>query len=143
MDWTFFTQMSFAIWFLITHFIPLPPLNDIDQFPNQLSWKLFLFGNWITLLILIFGSWFHHIYFTIGLLIYLSLLLVGHVNTWWLPCLFGWPKVFAEDVSIDHKVTTRFLSPRGNRPVPDVCYCIFGALLVTAYTLTWYSAIGS
>lgn len=140
MIWTLLAQISFAIWFFVIHFIPLPPVNDIDQFPNKPSWNLFLLGNWMIQLILIFGG-LYHIYFTSGLLIYFSLLLIGHLNTWWLPYLFGWPKVFAEDMTIDHKITIRFLPPHNNRPVPDVGYCIFGLLLITAYILTWYTLL--
>jgi hypothetical protein len=140
MSWTFLMQISFAIWFFVIHFIPIPPLNDIDKFPNKTSWKFFLFGNWVVLLALIFGYWLtHHVYFGIGLLIYLSLLLTGHLNTWWLPYLFGWPKVFAQDSTIDHKATVRFLPSRDNRPVPDIGYCLFGILLAAAYILTFYT----
>lgn len=62
--------------------------------------------------------------------------MVGHINTWWLPYLFGWPKVFIENVEIDHKCTLRFLPARKNHPVPDVAYCILGLTGLIALILS-------
>ncbi len=136
---TIIYQLVFAIWFFIIHFIPIPPVNDIDKFPNKPTWKLFLFINWVLLMILILGSFFYGFYFKIFLILYLSLILFGHINTWWLPYLFGWPKVFVEDTEIDHKVTLRFLPPKKNRPVPDVGYIILGLTCLMALIMTFKS----
>ncbi len=129
-------QLIFAVWFFIIHFVSLPPLNDLDKYPNKSSWNLFLLLNWALLIGLIFGNYHSNFYCHVGLLSYLSLIMFGHVNTWWLPYFFGWPKVFIDTVEIDHKKTFRFLPQRANRPVPDLAYCILGLTGLLALILT-------
>jgi hypothetical protein len=92
--------------------------------------------HWIVLMLLIIGSALGYFYMTIALILFLAFFMFGHINTWWLPYLFGWPKVFVEQVQIDHKCTMRFLPARGNRPVPDVGYCILGMMGFIALFLT-------
>jgi len=120
------SQTIFAAWFFIIHFIPLPPLNDIDKFPNAPRWKRTLLINWFVLVLLIIGYALGNFYIKLILILMLCLFMFGHINTWWLPYLFGWPKVFIDSVEIDHKCTIRFLPSWGNRPVPDLAYCILG-----------------
>ena len=42
-------QTAFVIWFSISHFISLPPLNDLSKeaFPGEHKVNLFLLGLWI------------------------------------------------------------------------------------------------
>ncbi len=124
--YTFLSQIIFALWFFIIHFIPIPPLNDIDKFPNTPSWKRTLFINWCIIILLTIGYTFGNFYTKLLFILGLFLFMFGHINTWWLPYLFGWPKVFIEDITIDHKCTLRFLPARKNHPVPDLAYCILG-----------------
>lgn len=124
--YTLFSQIIFATWFFIIHFIPIPPLNDIDKFPNAPEWKKKLFITWLVIVALIIGYTFGNFYAKLPLILMLSLFMFGHINTWWLPYLFGRPKVFIDKVQIDHKATLRFLPARSNRPVPDLAYCILG-----------------
>lgn len=126
--YTLLSQLMFSGWFFIIHFVPIPPLNDIDKFPNAPDWKKRLFISWVILILLVIGYSFGTIYLRLPLILTLCLFIFGHINTWWLPYLFGWPKIFIDNVEIDHKATLRFLPPRGKRPVPDVAYCILGLL---------------
>lgn len=110
--YTLLSQSIFATWFFIIHFIPIPPLNDIDKFPNSPSWKRTLFIHWLVLVMLIIGYSLNFFYLKLLLIAVLSLFMVGHINTWWLPYLFGWPKVFIDSVQIAQMYSEIFACSR-------------------------------
>lgn len=139
--YTLLSQIIFASWFFIIHFIQIPPLNDIDKFPNAPSWKRTLLINWLIILFLIIAYTFGNFYIKLPLILYLSIFLFGHINTWWLSYLFGWPKIFIDKIQIDHKRTLRFLPGRGNRPVPDLAYCILGLTGLIAFILSIFNLV--
>lgn len=134
--YTLISQLTFAIWFFVIHSISILPLNDIDKFPNAQPWKRKLFISWLIIIFLIIGYTFGNVYAKLLLILILSLLMFGHITTWWLPYLFGWPKVFIDKVKIDHKTTFRFLPAYENRPVPGLAYCILGLTGLIALALS-------
>lgn len=131
--WRYVIQVMCSLWFFTIHFVPLAPLNDIELFPNASSWVRVLALNVIIQQLLLLGQVIDVPAAVFCAACYWGLLLIGHINTWWLPYLVGWPKTFVDEVVIDRRATLRFLPARGNRPVPDVAYCVLGVLALGAF----------
>lgn len=133
---TVLSQLAFLFWFVVTHWIPLPPLNDlsVEAFKGERKTNIVLH---IIQAISIFGY-----YYNIKIIKYMGFLfwhvcLIGHIMSWWLPYFFGWPEVFLENAEIDNQRTIKFLPDRGKNPVPDVVHCGIGILTVWILYTLW------
>jgi hypothetical protein len=134
MNWNYLTiaaQVSCTAWFFLTHWVPLPPLNDLKEeaFSNERATNLvlhffqaasiagFIFHiNWL--------MWLGALFWTISF--------AGHLISWWLPYFLGWPKAFLKNAEVDNAKTYHFLPPRKNHPIPDLNHCIIGLLVLFA-----------
>lgn len=130
------SQIAFTGWFALTHWVSMPPLNDLTEeaFPHERRTNIILhllqlgsiIGFWGQFLWLM---WFGVIFWTISL--------VGHITAWWLPYFFGWPAVFLENAESDNAKSYHFLPIRHNHPVPDLNHCIIGILAVMTFMSCW------
>lgn len=61
----------------------------------------------------------------------------GHIMSWWLPYIFGWPTAFLENAKEDNQRTYYFLPLRYNHPVPDLVHCVLGFLSLWTFLELW------
>lgn len=139
MNWNLFailSQIAFTGWFALTHWISIPPLNDLSKeaFPKErltnLILHVFQLGSIIGFIFQI--SWL----MGIGVAFW-TLSLIGHVTSWWLPYFFGWPKAFLQNAQVDNAKTYHFLPSRKNHPIPDLVHCIIGILALISCIASW------
>jgi hypothetical protein len=139
MDWNTLAivfQMACTLWFALTHWIPLPPLNDLsaEAFPNERRINILLHAFQL-------GS-IAGFYFQLWWLMWIgvafwTLSLIGHIFSWWLPYFWGWPKAFLKNAESDNAKTYHFLPKRKNHPIPDLNHCVIGLLIVAATFASW------
>jgi hypothetical protein len=139
MSWNYIAasfQLIFTGWFIFTHWISLPSLNNLDQeaFPHERGINLTLHVLQITSAIGFFLQidaimW-------LGIMLW-SISMIGHLISWWTPYFFGWPSAFLKNAEIDNKKTYHFLPARKNYPIPDLNHCIIGALVFVTTVTTW------
>lgn len=143
MNWTtlaIIAQSVFTLWFAITHWVPLPRLNNLDEeaFPNERRTNLILH---LFQLASILGFAYHLFWIMLLGTLFWSVSLVGHILSWWMPYFFGWPKAFLENAEIDNAKTYYFLPLRKNYPVPDFNHCIIGLLAIFAFFTSWMAYV--
>lgn len=136
MTWAVLAQAASTIWFAVTHWIDLKPLNHLDEeaFPHERRTNLILHFFQLASI----GGFLFYIkgLMLIGV-IFWSVSMLGHILSWWLPYFFGWPKAFLKNAVADNAKTYHFLPPRDNHPIPDLNHCIIGALLVVVTLSSW------
>ena len=131
-------QVVTMLWFILTHFISMPPLNDLreEAFPSERK------ANFILVFIQSFSmiGFVFSVRWLMGLgTVYWTLFLAGHLISWWLPYFFGWPKAFLKNAVVDNAKTVHFLPPRKNHPIPDLAHCILGMLALGTCLFCWAS----
>jgi hypothetical protein len=139
-DLTIISQIAFTVWFALTHWVPLSPLNDLSEeaFPKerQTNFVLHIFQ-----LASILGFFFHITWLMWIGIVFWSLSFMGHIVSWWLPYFFGWPKGFLENAEVDNAKTYHFLPPRKNHPIPDLNHFIIGILLLSTLITCWMAIL--
>ena len=129
-------QIAFTGWFALTHWVALPPLNDLtkEAFPNERRTNLILHFFQLASIIgfIFYIKWL----MWIGV-VFWTLSLIGHITSWWLPYFLGWPKAFLENAEVDNAKTYHFLPARKNHPIPDLTHCIIGFLCIVACVASW------
>lgn len=143
MDWkdlAVVSQIACTGWFASTHWIPLPPLNDLQEeaFPNE---RLTNFILHVLQLASILGFFFHLIWVMWFGIFFWTISLIGHLFSWWLPYFFGWPKAFLKNAELDNVKTYHFLPPRKNHPIPDLNHCVIGFLLLYTMVVCWMAIL--
>lgn len=130
------SQIAFTAWFTLTHWISLPPFNNLKE-------EAFLHERRTNLILHLFqlssiaGFAFHIVWLMwIGALFW-TISIIGHITSWWLPYFFGWPEGFLKNAEADNAKTYHFLPPRKNHPIPDLNHCIIGILAMLAFTTSW------
>lgn len=88
-------------------------------------------------LISIVGFYYYIYWMMIVGLVFWSLWMIGHINSWWLPYLFGFPKVFNKDAVEQNKKTLQILPPIKNHLIPDACHIVLGILSATVTISIW------
>ncbi len=139
-DLTIISQVLFTVWFALTHWVPLNPLNDLSQeaFPKEQQINCILHIFQIASII----GFLFHFYWLIWLgIVFWSVSFVGHILSWWLPYFFGWPKGFLENAEADNAKTYHFLPPRKNHPIPDLNHCVIGLLLLATLITCWMTVV--
>ncbi len=134
------SQLLSTAWFALTHWISLPPLNNLSEeaFPHERQTNLILNAFQIASMV---GFLFQlHWLMWIGV-IFWSISLIGHLLSWWLPYFFGWPKAFLQNAEQDNVKTYHFLPVHKNHPVPDLNHCIIGVLLFFTLFFSWITLI--
>ncbi len=131
------TQSAWLIWFVMTHWISLPPLNDLSKeaFAHEKKVNLAIVGVVLASIAgfywnIGFLMWFGALFWTLGMF--------GHIMSWWVPYFFGWPKAALENAVEDNGKTVHFLPARGNHPIPDLTHCMIGVLTIAA----WIAVLG-
>ena len=143
MDWNTLAivmQIILVIWFAFTHWIPLPPLNNLtkEAFSGEKQINLFMH----TIQIVIISGFFLRIRQLILFgVVFWTIWFIGHIFSWWVPYFFGFPKVFLKDAVIDNAKTYHFLPSRGNHPIPDLNHCILGFLSLLTVIAVGIAAI--
>jgi hypothetical protein len=129
-------QIAFTGWFALTHWVCLPPLNDLTEeaFPRERSTNLILH---VFQLGSIIGFFFHIMWLMWMGTLFWTVSLIGHIISWWFPYFFGWPKAFLENAERDNAKTYHFLPYRKNHPIPDLNHCIIGILVLGACIASW------
>ena len=141
LDSTVLSQVAFFIWFAVTHWIPLPPLNDlsVEAFEGERQTNIILH---VIEVISLIGCYYNIMLIKYVALVFWNICMVGHVMSWWMPYFFGWPKVFLENAEIDNARTIHFLPKRGKNPIPDVVHCVIGVLSVWVLYAMWSDVLG-
>lgn len=140
--WAIVFQIAFTLWFALTHWVSIPPLNDLsdEAFPNERRTNIVLH---IFQLVSICGFYFQlHWLMWVGV-VFWTLSLIGHITSWWLPYLYGWPKAFLKNSESDNVKTYYFLPKRKNHPIPDMTHCMIGVLVVFAFIASWMSVLNA
>ena len=123
-------QILWAIYFAITHWISMPPWNDLRQelFAGERNINLIILG---AVAVSIIGFYFHYKPIMWFGVLFWSVSMIGHISFWWLPYFFGFPKVFIEE---DVPTTSwKFLPPIKNHPIPDACHMVIGILTLLPF----------
>ena len=107
-----FSQSAFVVWFSISHFIPLPPLNDLtkEAFPGEHKVNFFLLCLWA---LGVYGFYTRVPWqMWLAAITCWSVTMFGHIMSWWIPYFFGWPTVFLKDAAEDNERLPFPTSPR-------------------------------
>jgi len=120
-------QSILTLYFMVTHWIPLYPWNDLQHISFKYEKPLNAFMNCIQIA-LIFGFVYQINWLMIVGLIFWSLWLYGHIMAWWIPYFFGATQEAMRDYYETFGKTYKFLATHNNHPAPDACHTILGLL---------------
>lgn len=119
---------------ILIDFVPLAPFNDVKAVPFGKKVGGLLM-NYSPLILIAFalhdGSPIGVMLSTVGCLLYL----LGHLNAWWRPYLFGATKKELIEYQAMFQRTFKILPRIATNPVPDVQHMILG-VVVLAMTVT-------
>lgn len=121
------TQIILTLYFMITHWIPLYPWNDLHHVSFRYERPLNAFMNFIQI-VLILGSAFQINWLMIVGIIFWSLWMYGHIQAWWIPYFYGVSQEEMLDYQQTFGNTYKFFRTKGNHPAPDACHTILGLL---------------
>jgi len=123
------SQLVLTGYFVLTHWVPLPPFNDLrfeNRTANAYVQVLMALLAVSTLLGHRFEMWVAAIFY--------SLWMVGHLISWWVPYLTGWPRAAME---VNRQRAWTVLPRIRDRVTPDVLHTGLGALSVVTLVSTW------
>ena len=133
---TIIAQIILTFYFAVTHWIPLPPWNNLAKEPFKNERKINLIMH-VFQAVSIIGFYYHTYWMMIIGLVFWSLWMVGHINSWWLPYFFGFPKVFSENAVEQNKETLQILPPIKDHLIPDACHIVLGVISVIVTITVW------
>ncbi|MGC9667545.1 hypothetical protein ACNTMW_13425 [Planosporangium sp. 12N6] len=122
-------QLTLTGYFALTHWVPMGRFNDLSgehQTVNaamQTAMAALAIGTFLDAR---YAIWIAAVYYTLWM--------IGHLMSWWVPYLTGWPHSSTRD---KYPTGIPVLPARGNRPTPDLLHTILGLLSVAALATTW------
>lgn len=125
-------QSILTLYFMVTHWIPLFPWNDLTKVSFAYERHLNAFMNFIQFFLIYGFAYQINWLMTLGL-IFWSLWIYGHIAAWWIPYFYGASKEEMLDYKQTFGRTYKFFKTYGNHPAPDACHTILG--LLTCFVL--------
>ncbi|MFD0888058.1 hypothetical protein ACFQ08_26260 [Streptosporangium algeriense] len=124
-------------WLILTEWVPMFPLNDLT--PGNLRHRLIAASvNYPIPLLISGGVALHQTWSLVAATVVCCLIIVGHVQSWWLP-YFGVSSAAQRELyRTDYARTLKVLPAEGRDVVIDVQHMVVGVLSVVmlATTLT-------
>ncbi len=128
-------QLLFVAYFTITHWVPMPPFNDLRH-----ENKAVIAAMQVVLGILAIGTLLGYQWALWSAAVAYSLVFASHLLEWWIPYFTGRPAFALERPKQD---TATYLPARGNRPVPDYLHTGIGLLVLAALITSWLAVAGA
>jgi hypothetical protein len=123
------SQLALTAYFTVTHWVDLPPFNDLrdeDQ-PRNLLFQ-------VPMAVLAAGTLLHWRWVLPVAAVYYTLWMAGHLLSWWVPYLTGWPRAV---VAGNTQRAYAFLPQIRERPTPDLLHSILGVLSIVVLVSTF------
>lgn len=127
------SQIALTAYFTLTHWIPVRGFNDL-RFENRAANAYIQILMGVLALSTLLG---HRVELWVATGWY-TLWMVGHLLSWWVPYLTGWPKGAME---VNKQRAYAFLPRVRDRVTPDLLHTILGTLSVFALLFTWRAAL--
>jgi hypothetical protein len=121
------SQSMLTLYFMITHWIPLYPWNDLQHSSFAYERPLNAFMNCIQIALIV-GFAYQINWLMVTGLIFWSLWMYGHLMAWWVPYFFGASEDDMRDYEQTFGKTYKFFPTHDNYPAPDACHTFIGFL---------------
>lgn len=129
---TLIAQSVLTLYFMITHWIPLYPWNDLNKSSFAYEKPLNAFMHCIQIALLYGFAFQINWLMTLGI-IFWSVWLYGYIRAWLIPYLYGASPQEMRDYQQTFGNTYKFLPRYKDHPIPDACHTILG--LLTAFVV--------